>query len=377
LIIDRYLIREISKPLLAISLILIIIFVGASTAQFLADANSGMLWISEVVKLILLRNLISLELMLPIALYLGIVGGLGRLYTDSEITALHAAGMSEGRLVWPVLGLSLLCALLVGFLSLVARPWAYQESYQIQAEAAIRFNLDDVEAGRFYQSPDASRTIFVDRIDHRTRQLEGVFLTSTNGNRTQVIYAAKAYQQAPTADGQPVWVFLQGHQYDLDSTGSQDVMITFNQWMMRLDSEKLQPLGYNRKASSSLALAASGDSRDIAELQWRLSRPVATILLGLLGVPMSRATPRQGKYAKVLLAIVVYTIYYNLSAMAMTWVDKGKVGAFPGLWWVDALMVVLVTLLLLKQTWRFKLKSPSIPAVPGAGESREQLTLKS
>jgi hypothetical protein len=61
----------------------------------------------------------------------------------------------------------------------------------------------------------------------------------------------------------------------------------------------------------------------------------------------------------------------------MTWVDKGKVGVFPGLWWVDTLMVVLVTLLLLEQTWRFKLKSPSIPAVPGAGESREQFTLKS
>ena len=373
-IIDRYLISEISKPLLAISAILLIIFIGASTAQFLADAGSGMLWLSEVVKLILLKNLISLELMLPIALYLGIVGGLGRLYTDSEITALQASGMSEGRLVWPVLGLSLLCALLVGYLSLVARPWAYQKSYQIQAEAAIRFNLDDIEAGRFYQSPDASRTIFVDRIDRDTRQLEGVFLTSTSGDRTQVTYAAKAYQQAPTADGQPVWVFLQGHTYEIDKIGSQDVVLSFNQWVLRLDSEKLQPQGYKRKAASSLTLAASADLRNIAELQWRLSRPVATILLGLLAVPMSRAAPRQGKYAKVLLAIVVYTIYYNLSAMAMTWVDKGKVGAFPGLWWVDALMAVLVMLLLFKQTWRFRLKSPPVPAVPGNNESRQQLT---
>jgi len=364
LIIDRYLIREISKPLLAISLILIIIFVGASTAQFLADANSGMLWISEVVKLILLRNLISLELMLPIALYLGIVGGLGRLYTDSEITALHAAGMSEGRLVWPVLGLSLLCALLVGFLSLVARPGAYKESYQIQAEAAIRFNLDDVEAGRFYQL-DASRTIFVDRIDRDTGQVEGVFLTDAKEDRTQVTYADKAYQQHNPADTQPAWVFLHGHTYEIDKKGSQDLVITYNQMVMRLDIGKLSQ-DYKRKAASSLTLASSSNSGDIAELQWRLSRPVATILLGLLGVPMSRATPRQGKYVKVLLAIVVFIIYYYLSAMAMTWVDKGRVGAFPGLWWVDTLMVVLIALLLVQQTWRFRLKSPSIP--PGTGQ---------
>ena len=373
MIIDRYLIREVSKPMLAIGLILIIIFIGASTAQSLADANSGMLWLSEVIKLILLKNLISLEIMLPIALYLGIVGGLGRLYTDSEITALQAAGTNELRLVWPVLGLSLLCALLVGYLSLVARPWAYQKIYQTQAEVAIRFNLDDIEAGRFYQSSDASRTIFVDRIDRDTGQVEGVFLTDTKEDRTEVTYADKAYQQHNPADTQPVWVFLHGHTYYIDKKGSQDLVITYNQMVMRLDTEKPSQ-DYKRKAASSLTLASSSDSRDIAELQWRLSRPVATILLGLLGVPMSRATPRQGKYVKVLLAIVVFIIYYYLSAMAMTWVDKGRVGAFPGLWWVDTLMVALIALLLVLQTWRFRLKSPSIPAVPANSESGQQLT---
>ena len=370
MIIDRYLIREIGKPMLAIGFILIIIFVGASTAQFLADANSGMLWLSEVVKLILLRNLISLELMLPIALYLGIVGGLGRLYTDSEITALHAAGTSETRLIWPVLGLSVLCALLVGYLSLVARPWAYQNSYRIQAEVAIRFNLDDIEAGRFYQSADAGRTIFVDEIDRDTGQLKGVFMIDAKEDRTQVTYADTAYQQHNPADTQPVWVFLHGHTYMIDKKGSQDVVITYNQMVMRLDIEKPSQ-DYKRKAASSLTLAASKDRRDIAELQWRMSRPVATILLGLLGVPMSRAAPRQGKYAKVLLAIVVYTIYYNLSAMALTWVDKGKVGTFPGLWWIDALMAVLVALLLVLQNWRFRLQSPSLPAIPDNRESQQ------
>ncbi|MFO1430585.1 MAG: LPS export ABC transporter permease LptF [Candidatus Competibacteraceae bacterium] len=370
MIIDRYLSREISKPMLAIGFILIIIFVGAGTAQFLADANAGMLWISEVVKLILLRNLISLELMLPIALYLGIVAGLGRLYTDSEITALHAAGISEARLIWPVLGLSLLCALLVGYLSLVARPWAYQNSYRIQAEAAIRFNLDDVEAGRFYQSADASRTIFVDKIDRDTDQLEGFFMTDAKDDRTQVTYADRAYQQHNPADTQPVWILLHGHIYMIDKKGTKDVVISYDRMEMRLDIEKPSQ-EYKRKAASSLTLADSSDSRDIAELQWRLSRPVATILLGLLGVPMSRATPRQGKYVKILLAIVVFILYYYLSAMAMTWVDKGKVGAFPGLWWVDALMAGLVLLLLILRNWRFRWKSPSLPVMPDNRESRQ------
>ena len=39
----------------------------------------------------------------------------------------------------------------------------------------------------------------------------------------------------------------------------------------------------------------SDNPEDIAELQWRLSTPLSTLLLALLGVLLSRTTPRQGK----------------------------------------------------------------------------------
>jgi lipopolysaccharide export system permease protein len=103
-----------------------------------------------------------------------------------------------------------------------------------------------------------------------------------------------------------------------------------------------------------MALARSDKSKDIAELQWRLSTPLSTILLALLGVPLSRASPRQGKYAKVVAAVLVYAVYYNISAMAKTWVEQGVVGSIPGIWWVQIILAGLLLALLFQPTLAFR-----------------------
>ncbi len=55
----------------------------------------------------------------------------------------------------------------------------------------------------------------------------------------------------------------------------------------------------------------SDQPRDIAEFQWRLSRPIATILLALIAVPFSRVPPRQEKGEKnYYAAAIVFAIYY-------------------------------------------------------------------
>jgi lipopolysaccharide export system permease protein len=72
--------------------------------------------------------------------------------------------------------------------------------------------------------------------------------------------------------------------------------------------------------------------KDIAELQWRFSTPFSTILLALLGVPLSRAAPRQGKYAKIFTATVVFAVYYFLGLMIKALIDEATIPVFPGIW---------------------------------------------
>ena len=98
------------------------------------------------------------------------------------------------------------------------------------------------------------------------------------------------------------------------------------------------PPEYGAVAASTLQLLHSTAPRDVAELQWRLSTPLSTLLLGLLGIPLSRGRPRQNKYEKFGTAILIYSLYYLLCTSARTWVQHGVVGFFPGIWWAPAVL---------------------------------------
>ena len=120
-IIDHYLIREIVNPLLAICAALVAIFVTYSLSRFLVDADAGLLQASEVAQLTFLKSIISLDVLLPLSLFLAVMTGLGRLYTDSEIYAMRASGISEAHLLRPLMQLSLVIAICLVYTSFTGR----------------------------------------------------------------------------------------------------------------------------------------------------------------------------------------------------------------------------------------------------------------
>ena len=84
-----------------------------------------------------------------------------------------------------------------------------------------------------------------------------------------------------------------------------------------------------------------------------LSTPLATILLALLGVPLSRSSPRRGKYARVTTAVVIFAVYYNLSALVKKWVERGVLDTMPGICWTQLLLAALLVILLWRRPLAF------------------------
>ena len=346
MIIDRYLKREIVKPLVLVCTFLVAIFTVYSAALYLTKVADGLLPGALVLPLVLLKATIALEVLLPIALHLSVVLGLGRLYSDSEMTALSACGLGPGRVLRNVFWLSLLTALLVGTLSLLVRPWAYEQSYLLRARAAVEFDITKLEPGRFHEAQLGKRVIFVERFNEKQKRMEGVFIQKEYGDRVEVIYAGQAYHQVDETTGKRLLVCLDTHAYKLSRNEKDVRFLHFDEVKLAMKEPEIEPVGYKRKAASTTHLANSDSTEDIAELQWRLSTAFSTVLLGLLGFPLSRAEARQGKYSKLLAAVFVYAVYYNLNVMAKTWVEQGVVGPFPGIWWVNALLAALVLALL-------------------------------
>ena len=111
---------------------------------------------------------------------------------------------------------------------------------------------------------------------------------------------------------------------------------------MSLEPKENLLLRYRIKAAPTGSIARSVDPEEIAEFQWRLSTPLATMMLALLGVPLSRSSPRRDKYTKVTTAVVIFAVYYNLSALAKKWVGNGVLDTLPGIWWIQLLMAGLL-----------------------------------
>ncbi len=345
-IIDRYIMREIIKPTVTICVVLIFIFGCYTASRYLADAVSGQLPGTTVIFFILLKIAIALEVLLPTTLYLSVVVALGRMYKDSEMTALAACGVSKARVLRPVFFVSLAIAVIVACLSLYVRPWAYSQFFWLRAEAKANFDLTRMKGGTFYEIDDGKRVIFADKVDQQKDSARRVFIQTERGDDLQVIYAQKARQYAAPTTGKQIIVFTDGHLYEFSRLGEKGRIIQFEQSAMPLEPTGNIQLKYRIKAAPTSALVHSDDSEEIAEFQWRLSTPLATILLALIGVPLSRSSPRRGKYAKVMTAVVIFAFYYNLSAIIKKWVERGVLDTLPGIWWIQLLLAGLLLLLL-------------------------------
>lgn len=346
LIIDRYIMREIVKPTVTICVVLIFIFGCYTATRYLADAVSGQLPGITVFFFILLKIAIALEVLLPTTLYLSVVIALGRMYKDSEMTALSACGVSKTRVMRPVFLVSLVIAVIVSCLSLYIRPWAYSQFFLLRSQAKANFDLTRMKGGTFYEIEDGARVIFAEKVDQQKDRAKRVFIRTERDDNLQVIYAEKASQVTEPATGKQIIVFTNGYLYEFSRHGEKGRIIQFEQSAMPLEPNGEIKPEYRIKAASTGSLAFSDNSEKIAELQWRLSTPLATILLALIAVPLSRSSPRRGKYAKVMTAVVIFALYYNLSAIVKKWVERGVLDTLPGIWWVQLLLAGLLLLLL-------------------------------
>ena len=68
-------------------------------------------------------------------------------------------------------------------------------------------------------------------------------------------------------------------------------------------------------------------------------------------MPAVAAAPRQGRYSRVWVAIVIYFLYVSLASAEKVWIERGKLPEVLGLWWVHSVLVALTMGVLLLSGW--------------------------
>lgn len=350
-LISRYILRETFGSWLVVMVVLFLIFMTNQLADILGDAASDRLPRDAVAAIFGLTALRYVTLLTPIALFLGIMFALARLNRDGEMAALSACGVGPARLLVPIGVLTAFVAAGLGWLALETTPAASRRIEEIRFRADQEIELGAIEAGRF-TSPDSGDTVLYPR-EVSGDELIDVFLQRQQGDRVVAILASRGRRVTDPATGQMSFVLYDGRRYEGVPGQGEFLVIEFAEHGIPIRVEEEEPFVLGAAAKSTAALLASTAPEDRAELQWRLSLPLSLFVLSLLAVPLSRSSPREGRYARLGIALFVYIIYANSMSIARVWVEREVVEPWLGMWWVHAVVAAIALLLLARDSGVF------------------------
>jgi len=301
-------------------------------------------------------------LTIPMAVLIGILLGLSRLASDSEITAMRAAGMG-------VLSF-------VGIVSLFAGlSWALclgNTLYLAPHAAAALLNYQDQLAPGASAATLVQPRVFYENLKNDVLYVQdatpgangasvwrNVFLADLTHPATPHIITAK---EAIAMNGGPQTLRLQmfdGTRHDIAANNPSEYNIaTFAATEQPLQVVSQEDSHITRNDTPMQALSfrelwrlAHGPDKAATQpyriqLQSRFSFPAACFVLMLVGVPLGLSSKRGGKGTGFVVSIILVFLYYVLSEIGIAMARDGKLSAVAGVWGANFIFTAFGVLLI-------------------------------
>lgn len=349
---------------LAVTLVLLVIMIGNVLARGLSKVTDGSIGADVLLLLVAVQSISLLVTLIPLGLYLGILLAHGRFYRDNEMTVMQATGSGWLDLLRPTAIVGLLGVALIAGLTLFASPWAARYEQLVKKEAKEKSAISLISPGKFIESSDGSTVLFVKGVTADRTQFNDVFMYRTQEKTPPVIDTARiASYQVDASTGNEYLIFSDG-QTSIGQPGEAGYTITEfkRQGVLRPKTELEEPR-LQRRSKTLKQLLESEELVDLAEVQWRISIPLAALLLALLAVPLSYTSPREGRFGKIAIAILIYIPYANLLVLSRKWIASGAIPPWIGLWPVHIAVLILVIYLLIKRVgWSWFIQRGKIAA---------------
>lgn len=343
MIIVRYLIRETLKSQFAIFFVLFLVFLSQKFISVLADATDGDIPASLILSIVGLNMPAMGLLMLPLSLFIGILLTFGRLYAESEIVVMNATGIGNKFLIQAALYLALITGSVAAFNSLWLSPWSQEKEAQLMEQIAAENSVDLLKKGHFQRTPDGSSVVFIDDIKNST--LSNVFvaqLLPRDSILPSVMFSSSGVVKELT-DGRQIISMSDGVRYEGVPTRLDYMVTKFEEYDGLIGQREVKRKGRDWEALPTFELLTHPDPSAKAELQWRISLFICIPLLTMLVVPLSAVNPRQGRFAKMGPAILIYLAYFLSISATKSALEDGSIPASIGLWPINAgLLIVAV-----------------------------------
>ncbi len=352
-IVFRYLTRQTMISMLAVSGVLLLVFMSGRFIKYLAEAAAGELAGDVLFQIMAYRFPGFLELILPLGFFIGILLAYGRMYLESEMTVLFACGMSDRQVLGKTLLASIPVMLTVGAMSLYVSPWGMKQVEAIFNEQRKATEFEMLAPGRFQDLASGGRVTYTEGLSDNKRVLEGVFIAEYGREGLTIITAESGSQLIDQETGSRFLILEEGGRFEGQPGQLEYQMTGFDAYGLKIQSGG----GRDKELEegvSTLDLMASDDPEDRALLHWRFTLPLIVPIVTLLAVRLSRVNPRQGRFFHLLPAMLVYITYLGLLIVARDALAGGKVPEWIGLLWVHAIFLALGLWLQFGPAWLYK-----------------------
>jgi lipopolysaccharide export system permease protein len=345
-VVDRYMLREFVINLLAVTGVLWLIYVSTRFARYLAEAAVGNMPADVIFSLLGFSSLGAMSLLLPIGAFLAVMLSLGRMSSDNELTVMAACGISSARIMRNVLLFAGVVALVVAVLALLVVPDVLSQRYDLEQRAKITANTTGLMAGSFKESRDDEWTFYSQGLSPDKQFMENVFIEIHREPKPLIFRSETGHFEIDSQTGDKFLVLEKGYRYEGEAGDQNFTIAQFGSHSLLVEKGEDGQVRERHKSMPTGELLARGEPRDIAEVQWRTSAALMTLILCLMAISLANAGPRQGRYAGFLPAVLIYIIYSNLLGVNRAWVSKGDITPWLGAIWVHLLMVGVLLILL-------------------------------
>ena len=334
---DRYILKEIASPfaigLLVYTFTLLINQILILSKTLIAKgATAGTVF---KILIYLLPDLFSFTI--PMATLMGVLAGMSRLSSDSEIVAFRTMGIPNRQVLKPVLIFSLATWLVSSWLIMYLAPEANYRFSKLHTGVVLSQTISGIKPGIFYQDLPFYSLYFRDQ--DRSGEWQDVFMCSMkNPEEDTLIFAKKGRFIYKQFQKDNYIVLFDGVVHSFKKKDPDKYSLTF----FSRKTEKISNLITIRQTRRSTQLvfpelfrklrANPGDVLLSLEFHKKFALPFACLALGFLGMSLGISTRKGGKTSGFVISLGIIFIYYVMMTAGRNLVLKKVISPFWGSW---------------------------------------------
>jgi lipopolysaccharide export system permease protein len=348
----RSLAREFTAVGGSVLAVLVAIFVVFTLVKLLGRVADGADEAEAVTALLGFGLLVYFPVLMALASFIAILMTLSRSYRDSEMPVWFSSGLSLAAWVPPVIYFAAPIAIITAFMSMVLTPWALRESAEYTQLLRTRDEASLITPGTFIQTGDGN-LVFVDKNTSDSSVFTNVFMQFNQNGRFGVIVAEKGFQKIEP-NGDKFLVLENGRRYEGTPSALDFRIVDFERLLARVQPKEAIAGAPSAKSLPTPALLADPSAENMAEFHWRVALPIAALLLALLAIPLSFVNPRSGASWNLILAVLIFFLYYNFLGVSQGWTTSGRIPTWLGLVPVHLVMAAILVTLFSRQLFSFR-----------------------